>query len=89
MSAEQPDDVFDQLIIHARRTEIGQIKNDTQIVDDLFEASFARLFQTIYNKFGQFVDITGGSVMVFRWNVYHWTSAAISVLENTGFVGIV
>ena len=80
MSAEQPDDIFDQLIIHARRTEIGQIENDAQIVDDLFKASFACLFQTIHNKSGQFIDITGGSVMVFRWNVYHWTTAAISVL---------
>lgn len=80
MSAQQPDQIFDQLIVHARCTKFGQIENDTQIVDNLFEASFARLFQTIHNKFGQFIDVTCGRVMVFRWNVYHWTTRTVSVL---------
>lgn len=88
MFAQQPDQILDQLIVHARRTKFGQIENDAQIVDDLFEGSIACLFQTIYDKFGQLVDVTCGSVMVFGWNVYNWTTRTVSVLENASLVGI-
>lgn len=89
MSAQQPDQIFDQLIVHTIHTEFGQIEHYTQIVDDFFEASFACLFQAIHNEFRQFIDITGGSVMVFRWNVNDWPTETISVLEDACLVGIV
>lgn len=44
VTTEQPDNVLDQLIVHAARIEAGQIENDAQIVGDLFEAACAGKF---------------------------------------------
>lgn len=44
VSAQQPDDVLDQLIVHAAGIETGQIEDDAQIVGNLFEAASASSF---------------------------------------------
>ena len=36
--AQQPDDVLDQLVVHAGRAELGQVEHDAQVVRHLLKA---------------------------------------------------
>lgn len=42
MFAQKPNDVLDQLVVHAGRAELGQVKHNAKIVRHLFEAFGAR-----------------------------------------------
>lgn len=48
--AQKPDQVLNQLIIHAGSAEVLEVEDNTQIVYHLFETPFAGGFQAMYYK---------------------------------------
>lgn len=85
--AEQPNQVLDQLVVHAGRAEPGQVEHDAQVVGDLLEALFARLVQAVHDELGQLVDVPLGGV-VFGWNVDDGSAGAVPVPKDARLVGV-
>lgn len=40
VATEEPDQVLDHLVVHAAHAEVGQVKNNAQIVDHLLKTLF-------------------------------------------------
>lgn len=89
MLAQEPDDVLHQLVVHAGRAELGQVEDDAEIIDDLFETLATSLLQAIYYELCQFVDVALGSVVIFSWNVDDGTPEAVSVSQDTCLIRVV
>lgn len=88
MSAQEPDEVLGELVVHVGVGEAVEIEHDAQVVDDVVEALFARFLQNVDDKAGELFQVPFVSIVVFNSHEDDGSAQVVSVVEHDHFGGI-